>query len=114
MGSSSTTTGGASATMDASARQLPRAAVHEEGVLAGVEAEFLDERVHAGVGLRGRPSPSASKPNSSSSRTVLQQIWRSGFWNRKPTVRAKALVLRLGGGHAVHEHLAGIGLQQGR
>ena len=41
----------------------------------------------------GPSSPSALKPNSSSSRTVLQHIWLSGFWNRKPTVRASSLVL---------------------
>ena len=41
----------------------------------------------------GPSIPSALKPNSSSSRTVLQQICRSGFWNRKPTVRANSLVL---------------------
>ena len=36
--------------------------------------------------------PSARNPNSSSSRTVVQQIWRSGFWNKKPTRRASSLV----------------------
>ena len=40
----------------------------------------------------GPACPSALNPNSSSSRTVLQQIWRSGFWNRKPTRRASSLV----------------------
>ena len=42
----------------------------------------------------GPSSPSALKPNSSSSRTVLQQIWLSGFWNKKPTRRASSLVRR--------------------
>ena len=42
----------------------------------------------------GPSAPSALKPNSSSSRTVLQQIWLSGFWNRKPTRRASSLVRR--------------------
>ena len=38
-------------------------------------------------------APCALKPNFSSSRTLLQQIWRSGFWKRKPTRRASSLVL---------------------
>ena len=39
-------------------------------------------------------SPSALNPNISSSRTVLQQICRSGFWKRKPMRRASSLVFR--------------------
>ena len=92
VGSSSTTIGGSSTMIDASAKswRVPRfkrkgsasPSKPKRSIIASTFASAL-----------APARPWAAKPNSSSSRTVLQQICRSGFWNRKPTFEASSLVL---------------------
>ena len=92
VGSSSTSTGGSSTATEASARSWRAPRFRRNGSSSGAKPNspmIASTRASAFASA----IPSALKPNSSSSRTVGQQICRSGFWKRKPTRRASSLVL---------------------
>ena len=92
VGSSSTTTGGASTTIDASANNCRVPRFNRNGSSSGSKpnSSIISSTRRSAA---SSSAPSALKPKSSSSRTVDEQIWLSGFWNRKPTLRAISLVL---------------------
>ena len=91
VGSSSTTTAGSSTMMEASAKscRVPRLSRNGSAAPSKPKRSIIAS-TFASASASARPC--AVKPKSSSSRTVLQQIWRSGFWNRKPTFAASSLV----------------------
>ena len=91
VGSSSTTTGGSITMIDASASswRVPRLSRNGSASPSKPNRSIIAS-TFASASASARPC--ARRPNSSSSRTVEQQIWRSGFWNRKPTFAASWLV----------------------
>ena len=77
--------------MDASASSWRAPRFNRNGSSSGSEA---NSSTIASTRVGVRSVQPQHEPNSSSSRTVLQQIWLSGFWNKKPTRRDSSLVRR--------------------